>query len=393
MAFRVTANDGFPGAAGINNADTTISVTSLAGPFLVTSQPSNVSYDGKTDQAVSWNVANTTASPVNTANVKISLSADGGLTFPYVLKESTPNDGSEVVKIPNVDTTEGRIKVEAVGNYFFDINNANISITKIAASQTITFAPLANKTYGDANFNINPTASSGLPVTVLPSGPCTLTGSTVAITGAGICTLTASQAGDEDYFAAGNVVRSFTIAKKANTITFGGLPSKTYGDPNFLINPTSSAGLSVTVTPTGPCTVTGNLVSLTGVGSCTLTASQAGNDNVHAATNVVRTFAIAARKTTTSLKIKPAKVKVGKPATFTTTVKSSGGTVAPAGTVTLYIGATVIGSGSTDAQGVSTLVITVPLPKKKYKVKAVFADPAENFLGSSSKLVKFTIKK
>jgi hypothetical protein len=78
---------------------------------------------------VTWNVANSSGAPINCANVKISLSTDGGNTFPITLTASTPNDGSETVSIPNTPTTTARIKVEAVGNVFFDISNTNFSIT------------------------------------------------------------------------------------------------------------------------------------------------------------------------------------------------------------------------------------------------------------------------
>ena len=78
---------------------------------------------------VTWSVANTTAAPVSAANVKISLSTDGGNTFPTVLTASTANNGSATVTVPNVSTTTARIKVEAVGNIFFDISDANFTIT------------------------------------------------------------------------------------------------------------------------------------------------------------------------------------------------------------------------------------------------------------------------
>jgi hypothetical protein len=66
---------------------------------------------------------------VNTTDVKISLSVDGGHTYPIVLASTTANDGSQSVIVPNVVTTRARVKVEAVGNIFFDISDANFTIT------------------------------------------------------------------------------------------------------------------------------------------------------------------------------------------------------------------------------------------------------------------------
>lgn len=128
LHFRFTARDG---RGGVNSADTTLLLATNAGPFLVTSQGSAVTYKGGSNQTITWNVANTNVAPVSTANVKISLSKDGGLTYPYVLAASTPNDGSELVTLPNVGTTQARVKIEAVGNVFFDVSNANFTIQAV----------------------------------------------------------------------------------------------------------------------------------------------------------------------------------------------------------------------------------------------------------------------
>jgi hypothetical protein len=104
-------------------------VAPLAGPFRVTSQNVSQVIFGTTKQNVTWDVAGTNASPINVANVKISLSTDGGLTFPTVLAESTPNDGSAEVTFPSVNASKARIKVEAIGNVFFDVSHADVSLT------------------------------------------------------------------------------------------------------------------------------------------------------------------------------------------------------------------------------------------------------------------------
>ena len=160
-------------------------------------------------------------------------------------------------------------------------------------SQTITFAPLADRTYGDPDFNVSATASSGLTVSFIASGTCTVTGTLVHITGAGSCTITAQQAGNSDYSPAPDVPRTFTVAKAAQTITFGALSNRTYGDPDFNVSATASSGLTVTFGATGNCTVTGTLVHITGAGSCTVTASQPGDSNYLAAADVPQAFTIA----------------------------------------------------------------------------------------------------
>jgi hypothetical protein len=128
MHFRLTARDGHPGAGGVANAEMTLTLAPTAGPFLVTSQASPTTIEGGTPQTITWDVAGTDVAPVNATDVRISLSADGGATFPYVLATSTANDGTESVTIPNVATTKARIKIEAVGNVFFDLNDADLTI-------------------------------------------------------------------------------------------------------------------------------------------------------------------------------------------------------------------------------------------------------------------------
>ena len=126
MNFRFLAKDNRIGGGNNESDDMAVTVSNL-GPFLITTQNTAVTWTAGTTETVSWSVNGTTGAPINCANVKISVSTDGGTTF-TTLVASTPNDGSEVITVPNTPSTTGRVKVEAVGNIFFDINNANFTI-------------------------------------------------------------------------------------------------------------------------------------------------------------------------------------------------------------------------------------------------------------------------
>jgi hypothetical protein len=128
LNFRLTARDNRRNGGAINTADMMITVIENGAGFAVTA-PSGGTFPNGSSVAAAWNVTNTNIVPVNTANVKISLSTDGGYTYPYVLLASTPNDGSEMVTLPpGVISSSARVKVEAVGNIFFSISPANFAI-------------------------------------------------------------------------------------------------------------------------------------------------------------------------------------------------------------------------------------------------------------------------
>ncbi|MEW6363768.1 MAG: putative Ig domain-containing protein [Acidobacteriota bacterium] len=140
MKFRITARDNRSGGGGVDYDLAQVAVVGTAGPFAITSPNTAVNWGQGTSQTVTWNVAGTTGSGINTANVNILLSVDGGYTWPYTLAASTANDGSENISVPIVSTATARIKVEAAGNIFFDINDANFAIS-VGGCPTITLSP------------------------------------------------------------------------------------------------------------------------------------------------------------------------------------------------------------------------------------------------------------
>lgn len=154
MNFRFTARDNKAGAGQNKSADVLITVVATAGPFRITApNTSTVSWKVGTTQTVTWSVNKTNVAPINCTNVKISLSTDGGNTFPVVLAANTPNDGSQSITVPNNVTTKARIKVEAIGNIFFDISNADFKIT---AAQPLAATASALNSAGSVSAQPNP---------------------------------------------------------------------------------------------------------------------------------------------------------------------------------------------------------------------------------------------
>ncbi|GAB4495365.1 MAG: hypothetical protein OHK0019_24210 [Saprospiraceae bacterium] len=128
MNFRVVLRDNNAGAGCTDEDDVALTVTNNAGPFLVTMPNTNELWYVGEIKTVTWDVSNTNAAPVNCANVRILLSTDGGFTYPVVLAASVPNTGSANVIVPNNVSNTCRVKVESIGNIFFDISNQNFRI-------------------------------------------------------------------------------------------------------------------------------------------------------------------------------------------------------------------------------------------------------------------------
>ena len=140
-----------------------------SGPFIVTSQGvSGTKYKQGDEVMINWNESSSKASAINTQNVKISLSYDGGLTFSYVLAETTPNDGSEKVTLPILaNTTSARIKVEPVGNIYYAINKANFEITNPPFAFNMN-TPSLVRCYGEqeSKITIDPSGGGGAPYSI-----------------------------------------------------------------------------------------------------------------------------------------------------------------------------------------------------------------------------------
>lgn len=126
--YRLTVRDNDASGGQTDFDAMSATVTTAAGPFLVTSQNTNgQSWDVGTTQTITWDVAGTTGNGVNEANVNILFSTDG-INYDTVLVSNVPNDGSQDITVPDVSSATCRIMVEAVNGIFFNINTEDIAI-------------------------------------------------------------------------------------------------------------------------------------------------------------------------------------------------------------------------------------------------------------------------
>lgn len=134
LTWGVTVRDRYPAALGVNGRTASdvkvLQVTTDAGPFSInTLNEEGIVWEGGSRQTISWEVAKTDSAPINTKNVSVLLSTNGGTTFDHTLLRATPNDGEEIITVPGgISTDQARIKVVPDNSIYFAINTKDIQI-------------------------------------------------------------------------------------------------------------------------------------------------------------------------------------------------------------------------------------------------------------------------
>ena len=145
LNWGLTVRDRSPtssGQGGQSSTDSvTISTTSLAGPFKITSQSGDENLWETGDRVfIRWDVSNTNLEPISTSEVSILLSLDGGQSFNNTITDSAPNDGEYIYVVPNGLTSENaRIKIIPKNSIYYSVNKNAIKI------QQRSFAVLFDK--------------------------------------------------------------------------------------------------------------------------------------------------------------------------------------------------------------------------------------------------------
>ena len=178
LRWGITVRDrdqGNPSGVGFSAQDSmTITVEGDAGPFVVRSQDqSSVQWLSGSNERIVWDVANTNQAPINTTSVSVYLSLDGGATFPHLLANSIPNNGSAFIVVPgNTSTTQARIKIQADNNIYFAINSTNFSIQDrpFALPFTVPEKIVCGQASVTYNFSLQQYDGASGPVSISVSG-------------------------------------------------------------------------------------------------------------------------------------------------------------------------------------------------------------------------------
>ena len=237
-------------------------------------------------------------------NYTFSVVADGQATLSYQWKK----DGLNILDATNTSYSIATIYGTNAGSYKVTVSNGagtlDSSEVSLNVSPEITLQPIGITTNNGATITLTVAATGSAPL----SYQWRLNATNIAdavdhIIGASSSTLLITNAVGADsgsydvvvmnpYGSSNSQPATVTITKLDQTIDFGALTNKTYGDGPVTVSATSSSGLPVSFGVAGPATILGDQVFITGAGTITVTASQAGNDSYNAATNVEQTFTV-----------------------------------------------------------------------------------------------------
>jgi hypothetical protein len=310
----------------------TVAIVAAGTCWITASQAGNTDYFAAADvpqsftvnRAASTTTASNATATFSTGNQTVALSAtvtsavgtpgDGRVTFTVkdgatvigTAVQATVSGGNAIANFTLPGNTGAKtysiVAAYSYGSNFMNSADSAHTLTVNPASQTITFVqPTTPRTFGDV-FNVNPTASSALAVSVAAGGGCSAVpaaaGFDVTMTsGTTACVLTASQAGNTNYNAATDVQQTVATQKKAQVIAISqNAPATALYNTTFSVKATGGgSGNAIMFAPVGGSvcavgtvtsasgTFTAPVTVTSGTGSCQLALNQAANDNYAAA--------------------------------------------------------------------------------------------------------------
>jgi hypothetical protein len=366
----------------------TLTLTGAGTLVLNASAPGNSSYAAysgtstitvtappQTVAGLSSNMSLTTAQSPYT----LPATSDQGAPMRYIYNSGPASLSGNVLTL----TGPGTVSISATqpgtavyNSWWLDITITVTSSSPSLGAQTVSnFPSTLNLTMAQTPYSLPATTSAGLALTyTIVSGPAVISGDSLRLTGAGVVVLTASQAGNSSY-APYSGSEAITVTTVPQTVSgFPSALSLTTAQSPYTLPATTSGGLALSYSVTGPATVSGNSLTLTGPGTVVVSATQAGNATYapYSGTETISVSALTAQTVsnfpaTQSVSLSSGSVNfaattsAGQAVTYTVVsgpATISGDTLTITGTGTVVVSATAAGNG-TYASYSSTETLTV----------------------------------
>ena len=218
-----------------------------------------------------------------TAPFTITASASSSMTVVFSASNTLISINNNTVSIQGAGTVQITAHQTGNNNYLKDSAIQTLVIHK--AAQSISFGTLIHRTFGTAPFTITASASSSMTVVFSASNTLiSINNNTVSIQGAGTVQIIAHQTGNNNYLK-DSAIQTFTIHKAYQSISFGTLIHRTFGDAPFILDATSSESLPVLFSASNTLvSINTDIVSINGAGTVSITA-YSENDTLFGFTN------------------------------------------------------------------------------------------------------------
>jgi hypothetical protein len=278
-------------------------------------QKSTVEKDGTDYREIYEFLSREVASPVDMIQSMDGwlyvVSEHGGANKKGLVYKLTP-DGSSFTKVRAFDGSDG----ENPRSIFFR-----------RAAQSLTFGPLSEKKTSDPAFLPKIVSTSGSPVTLSSSNlsVAVIENGQIKPVGSGTTVIVATLSANANYYDGGQKEQILVVTKGTQTITFDKLRPSKVQDRTFELNAVSTSGLPVSYQSSNPAvaSVSGSTVMIHTIGSTTIIASQSGNDDFSAASDVSQVLVI--HDGTQSIVFNnPGNKVLGAPGFYLTATSSSG---------------------------------------------------------------------
>ena len=177
----------------------------------------NFVFKGRADEVSLWSKALTQAEIQDMIDNELNGDEEDLVTY-YKFNQGTPAGNNqnieELISEVDIDRNANLLNFSLMG----ETSNFNGELE--SGFQSISFEPIPNKLISDDPFDVQASATSGLPVSFeVTSGPASVDGNTVTLTGEpGTVTIVASQEGNDTFDPADDVTATFEVLDPATTL-------------------------------------------------------------------------------------------------------------------------------------------------------------------------------